>query len=285
MLQVFEHDDLVDRAERQQVQTRTLAAKRGDIVDRKGRVLATSVDADTIYAVPSAIGDEAAAVRKLCGAFGDCTAKERQDLVERLRGSVTSRTSGGRSRRKRAARVAALNLDGIGFVKESHREYPNDETGGAHSRVRRASTAAASAASSRRTTRRSAARTARCSFIPTHAGTCSTASRSPPTAGSTIELTIDKFLQHIAETRAARRRHRESRRRRHRDRHGSPHRRDPRAGERADLQPERVPRRNRVRAPQSRGPGSVRAGLDVQGRHGVGGDRRTDHAGRRRSST
>ena len=46
-LQVLEHDELVDRAERQQLQTRTLAAKRGDIVDRKGRILATSVDADT----------------------------------------------------------------------------------------------------------------------------------------------------------------------------------------------------------------------------------------------
>ena len=59
VLQIVGHDQLVDRAERQQIQTRPLAAKRGDIVDRKGRVLATSVDADTIYAVPSAIGDEA----------------------------------------------------------------------------------------------------------------------------------------------------------------------------------------------------------------------------------
>ena len=33
--------------------------KRGDILDRKGRVLATSVDADTVYAVPSAIEDPA----------------------------------------------------------------------------------------------------------------------------------------------------------------------------------------------------------------------------------
>ncbi len=68
-LQVIDRADLVKRAERQQMQTIPLAAKRGDIVDRRGRVLATSVDADTIYAVPSAIDDEAAVVAKLCDAF------------------------------------------------------------------------------------------------------------------------------------------------------------------------------------------------------------------------
>src|SRR5262245_4990333 len=84
-LQVIDRADLVKRAERQQMQTIPLAAKRGDIVDRRGRVLATSVDADTIYAVPSGIDDEAATVAKLCDAFGDCTRAERQDLIDRLK--------------------------------------------------------------------------------------------------------------------------------------------------------------------------------------------------------
>src|SRR5438094_899217 len=53
-LQVFRHADLVARAERQQMSTRPTPAKRGDLLDRRGRVLATSVDADSIYAVPSA---------------------------------------------------------------------------------------------------------------------------------------------------------------------------------------------------------------------------------------
>ena len=73
--------------------------------------------------------------------------------------------------------------------------------------------------------------------------------------------------------RAARRRRREPRRRRHRDHHGSAHRRDPRAGELADVQPERVRPGRRRRAAQPRHPGPLRAGLDVQGRHRVGGAR------------
>ena len=64
---------------------------------------------------------------------------------------------------------------------------------------------------------------------------------------------------------------------RHGHHHGSAHRRDPRAGQLSDVQPERV-RQVDARGPaQSRGAGRLRAGLDVQDRHGVGGAR-----GRRR---
>src|SRR5262245_9816302 len=83
-LQVVSHADLVARAERQQKRTRDMPAKRGDILDRRGRVLATSVDADSIYAVPTEIADSRDAVDQLCRAFRDCTRKERQELVDRL---------------------------------------------------------------------------------------------------------------------------------------------------------------------------------------------------------
>ena len=48
-LQVVRHEDLTSRAERQQSRTIEAPAKRGEILDRRGRVLAYSVDADTIY--------------------------------------------------------------------------------------------------------------------------------------------------------------------------------------------------------------------------------------------
>ncbi len=61
ILQVKDHDDLVARADRQQMRTVTAPAKRGEIYDRRGRLLAYSVDADTIYAVPTEIADPAQA--------------------------------------------------------------------------------------------------------------------------------------------------------------------------------------------------------------------------------
>src|SRR3954468_7975463 len=83
-LQVVQRADLVARAERQQERTQSSPAKRGDILDRRGRMLATSVDADTIYAVPTEIDDAAAAAGQICAALGDCDAKDRQSMTERL---------------------------------------------------------------------------------------------------------------------------------------------------------------------------------------------------------
>jgi cell division protein FtsI (penicillin-binding protein 3) len=197
-LQVFEHDELVDRAERQQMQTRTLAAMRGDIVDRKGHVLATSVDADTIYAVPSAIGDEAAAVRKLCAVFGDCTARERKDLVERLQRQRHFEYVRRQVSRDIAAKVAALDLPGIGFIKESHREYPNKELaahvlgfvgidGKGLGGLESAYDSQIRGKDGQVLVLTDARRHAFSRF------------ERPPTSGATIELTIDEFLQHVAE--------------------------------------------------------------------------------------
>ena len=56
-LQVLRYADLTSRADRQQSRTIPSPAKRGEILDRNGRILARSVDADTIYAVPTELGD------------------------------------------------------------------------------------------------------------------------------------------------------------------------------------------------------------------------------------
>src|SRR6185436_13201457 len=48
-LQVVRHKELAAKADRQQLRTIEAPAKRAEIVDRNGHVLATSVDADTIY--------------------------------------------------------------------------------------------------------------------------------------------------------------------------------------------------------------------------------------------
>ena len=76
-LQVISHDEMVMRADGQQKRTVVLPAKRGEIVDRNGRLLAYSVDADTIYAVPVRVDDPPAAAAALCRALDDCDARSR----------------------------------------------------------------------------------------------------------------------------------------------------------------------------------------------------------------
>ncbi len=83
-LQIFQHADLLGRAERQQERTQASPAKRGDILDRRGRVLATSADADTIIAVPAEIVGATEDANKLCGALGDCDDNDRRALAEKL---------------------------------------------------------------------------------------------------------------------------------------------------------------------------------------------------------
>lgn len=197
-LQVIDKADLVKRAERQQMQTIPLAAKRGDIVDRRGRVLATSVDADTIYAVPSAIEDEASVVAKLCGAFKDCSKSERSELIERLKRQRNFAYVRRQVDPDEAARVKALNLDGIATQKESRRYYPNKELA-AHllgfvgldnkglGGIESAYDSQIRGKEGKILVHTDARRHAFSRF------------ERPPTTGSTIELTIDEYLQHIAE--------------------------------------------------------------------------------------
>jgi cell division protein FtsI (penicillin-binding protein 3) len=197
-LQVFHHAELVARASRQQSGTRTTSAKRGDIVDRRGRVLATSVDVDTIYAVPSEIDDAASAVKQLCGALGDCTPKEREGLTDRLSHQrafayVKRQISPDQSRR-----VAALNLDGVGFLKESHRFYPNKDLA-AH--LLGYVGVDGNGLGGLESTYDSAVRGKSGTVLihtDAHRHVFSRTER-PPTSGATLELTIDEYLQHVAE--------------------------------------------------------------------------------------
>ena len=54
------------RAANQSARTMDISAKRGDILDRHGRVLAYSVDSDSVYGVPSEIEDAGDAASLMC---------------------------------------------------------------------------------------------------------------------------------------------------------------------------------------------------------------------------
>jgi cell division protein FtsI (penicillin-binding protein 3) len=197
-LQVYANADLVSRAERQHMRTIAAPAKRGDILDRSGRVLATSADVDTIYAVPSEIEDEVTAVARLCQALRDCTSRERQVLLDRL----GQRRAFSYVRRQvspeEARRVAALGLDGIGFLKESRRFYPKKELAAhvlGYVGVDNKGLGGLEAAYDARIRGNDGT-----ILIHTDARRRAFSRfERPPTTGSSIELTLDENLQHIAE--------------------------------------------------------------------------------------
>jgi cell division protein FtsI (penicillin-binding protein 3) len=197
-LQVITRADLDGLARRQQLRTQAVPPKRGDILDRHGRVLATSVDADSVYAVPTEIADAADAARKLCDALADCTDKERQALVDRLRQSRAFAYVRRQIAPDQARRVAALNLEGIGFLEESKRFYPNKELG-AHllGYVGLDNIGLNGVESTYDSKIRGKAGTI---LVQTDARRHAFSRfERPPTSGSTIELTLDEYLQHLAE--------------------------------------------------------------------------------------
>jgi cell division protein FtsI (penicillin-binding protein 3) len=197
-LQIFRHTDLIARAERQQSGTRTTPGKRGDILDRRGHLLATSVDVDSIYAVPSEIDDDAAAVAKLCGALRDCSARDRDALTDRLQHQRAFTYVRRQVSPDEARRVAALNMEGVGFIKESRRFYPNKELA-AHllGYVGVDGNGLEGLESTYDSQIRGKPGTI---LIHTDAKRHAFSRfERPPTTGATVELTIDEYLQHIAE--------------------------------------------------------------------------------------
>ena len=111
---------------RQSERTINLDPRRGPIVDRNGRPLAVSVEAESIYAVPQDIEDPARTAAALGKALGMDTAG-RRDLATQLQRSrafvwVKRKADPGTARA-----VRDLQLDGVGFLNETRRYYPQRE--------------------------------------------------------------------------------------------------------------------------------------------------------------
>jgi cell division protein FtsI (penicillin-binding protein 3) len=197
-LQVVRYGDLSARAERQQARKIDAPAKRGDILDRHGHILAYSVDADTIIAKPNEISDLDSTIAAVCRALGDCAGTDRQAMSERIRKGKYFAYVRRQVWPDQAARVAALKLEGIGFIKESKRTYPNSDLAShvlGYVGIDNVGLSGIEATYD--------------SLVRGRAGTVLVDRDArgqafgrverPPTAGASLELTIDEYLQHVAE--------------------------------------------------------------------------------------
>ena len=197
-LQVLQHAEMSAKAENQQTRTVETAPKRGDILDRNGNVLAFSVETDSIYAVPTDIGDADAAAAALCRALQDCSIRERRALSERIRRGRFFAYVRRQVSPEQAGRVAALELDGVGFMKENRRFYPNKELA-AHllGYVGIDNTGLNGLEATYDSLIRGRSGTVLVQTDARHRPFSRV--ERPPTSGATLELTVDQYLQHVAE--------------------------------------------------------------------------------------
>lgn len=151
-LQVIVAGDYSSQAQAQRTSYLTIEPRRGTIYDRNGVVLATSVDATTIYVDPTEVTDINMTAQLLADSLGGqasdylekVTANNtRYSVIKRkadtsvgddLQSRVTERVAEAQKREnvraKDAGEQAQTVQSGIHFVTESRREYPNGQVAG-----------------------------------------------------------------------------------------------------------------------------------------------------------
>src|SRR5271155_3808619 len=130
-LQVVRHSDFVKRAALQQQRTFEVAPRRGMMYDRNLRELAVTVQVDSVFAVPSELGDNRASAAEILAEIVHADPQNnftsKQQMLARFNASKNFAWVARRIDANTAERVRELNLKGVYFQKEFKRFYPNND--------------------------------------------------------------------------------------------------------------------------------------------------------------
>jgi cell division protein FtsI (penicillin-binding protein 3) len=130
-LQVVRRSEFVERAMRQQQRTFEVAPRRGVLYDRNLRELAMTVLVDSVYAVPSELGENRASDAALLAKIVHTDPIDRftteQQIDARFNASRNFAWVARKVDPETARRVKELNLKGIYLQKEFKRFYPNGD--------------------------------------------------------------------------------------------------------------------------------------------------------------
>jgi cell division protein FtsI (penicillin-binding protein 3) len=130
-LQVVRHSDFVHRAALQQQRTFEVAPRRGMLYDRNLRELAVTVQVDSVYAVPSELGDNRASAAEILAKIVHADPRDnftsQQQMLARFNASKNFAWVARKVDPSIADRLRELNLKGVYFQKEFKRFYPNND--------------------------------------------------------------------------------------------------------------------------------------------------------------
>jgi cell division protein FtsI (penicillin-binding protein 3) len=130
-LQVVQHTMWMQRAARQQQGAFEVAPRRGVLYDRNLKELAMTVLVDSVYAVPSELGENrentAQMLAKIVHTDPTDNFTSEHQMLARFNASRGFAWVGRRLNPEIVSRVRELNLKGVYFQKEFKRFYPNNE--------------------------------------------------------------------------------------------------------------------------------------------------------------
>ncbi|MBE0501374.1 MAG: transpeptidase family protein [Desulfuromonadales bacterium] len=124
-LQVIGQQRWQKKADRQYQRTIPLLAQRGTIFDRNGEKLAVSVGVDSLFIVPSKIESPDKSAKMLA----DALSMDRRTVRDKMRSEKNFLWIKRQATPSESDRVRAMQLPGVGFIKEHRRYYPNSEIG------------------------------------------------------------------------------------------------------------------------------------------------------------
>lgn len=184
------------QALRQHVRTVAIPAPRGAILDVRGRPLAISADAESVWADPRAVVDLAGTAAKLAGAL----AVDVNQIEARLAAGKRFAWIARHIAPEQAAAVRALDLPGVEVTHEPRRWYPERSSGGpivGFAGVDGKGLDGLELALDKELTGRQATFAA---LRDARGKTMMADGAADPIPGATVELTIDRSIQHLADT-------------------------------------------------------------------------------------
>jgi len=123
-IQVFSHSEFAERAQRQQVSEEAVLSRPGDVVDRNGHLLATTITVPSLFVNPLRVKDAALLSRQLADVLG----LDAQELERRIQQASSKQFLWVKRRLSddELREVRHLKLSGrlVGFRREYQRHYP-----------------------------------------------------------------------------------------------------------------------------------------------------------------
>ena len=120
-IQFFRSDYLTTIAKKQHNQLVELEPRRGTIYDCNFKAQAFNLSMDSLYAVPNVIKNKEIVINQLQPVLG----LERGYLVERLSRKKSFIWLARKLTPEKSEAIKKLNIQGLGFLKETKRIYPN----------------------------------------------------------------------------------------------------------------------------------------------------------------